>query len=70
MNLITHGIRKQTAINALARLDCQLAGIPPRRFRIVGRQTGKTTQFNLFMWRIAKERAYLKNVIDDSEVSK
>lgn len=64
MNLITHAIRKQTAIDALARLNAGLASIPPKRFRMTGRGSGKTTRVNRWLWRVSAERAYLENVIN------
>lgn len=64
MNLITHAIRKQTAIDALARLNAGLASIPPKRFMMAGRRLGKTTRVNQWSWRVSAERAYLENVIN------
>lgn len=63
-NLITRAIRKQTAIDALARLDDALASIPPKRFIRAGRMCGKTTRVNQMVWHIANERAYLESVIN------
>lgn len=64
MNLITHAISKQTAINALARLNAGLASVPPKRFMMAGRGCGKTTLFDQWLWRVSAERAYLENVIN------
>lgn len=63
-NLITHAIRKQTAIDALARLNAGLASIPPKRFMSAGRQLGKATRHGQWLWRVNAERAYLKSVIN------
>ena len=64
MNLITHAIRKQTAIDALARLNAGLASIPPKRFMIAGRQHGFTRYHMQWLWRVNTERAYLENIIN------
>lgn len=63
-NLITHAIRKQTAIDALARIDAGLASIPPKRFMMAGRMCGKTTRIHQMIWRMNAERAYLESVIN------
>lgn len=54
MSLITRAIRKQTAIDALARLDARRASVPPMSFILDDR----------IIWRIANERAYLASVIN------
>lgn len=64
MNLITHAIRKQTAIDALARLDADIDSVPPERFLAAGRRLGKTTHIGRMIWRIANERAYLESIIN------
>lgn len=64
MNLITHAIRKQTAINALARLNAGIASVPPKRFMMAGRQHGFTRYHMQWLWRVSAERAYLENVIN------
>lgn len=64
MNLITHAIRKQTAINALVRLNAGLASVPPKRFMMAGRSSGKTTRVNQWLWRVSAERDYLESVIN------
>lgn len=63
-NLITHAIRKQTAIDALARVDAELASIPPKRFIMAGRQHGFTRYHMQWLWRVNAERAYLESVIN------
>lgn len=65
MNLITHAIRKQTAIDALARLNAGLASIPPKRFMMAGRQHGFTRYHMQWLWRVNAERACLENVINE-----
>lgn len=64
MNLITHAIRKQTAIDALARLNAGLASVPPKRFIVSGRSSGKTTRVNRWLWRVSAERTYLESIIN------
>lgn len=64
MNLITHEIRKQTAIDALARLNAGLASVPPKRFMMAGRQHGFTRHYMQWLWRVSAERAYLESVIN------
>lgn len=54
MNLITHAIRKQTAIDALTRLDARRASVPPMNFILD----------DCIVWRIANERAYLESIIN------
>lgn len=65
--LITQAIRKQTAIDALARLDAGLASVPPKRFMMAGRMLGKTTRISQMIWRLANERAYLDGVINKDD---
>lgn len=65
LRIITHAIRKQTAIDALTRLDNRLASVPPSRFRMAGRMYGKTTRINQMIWRINNERAYLESVANE-----
>ena len=65
MNLITHAIRKQAAIDALARLNAGLASIPPKRFMMAGRQCGFTRYHTQWLWRVNAERAYLESVINE-----
>lgn len=64
MNLITHAIRKQTAIDVLARLNAGLASIPPKRFIMAGRRLGRTTTTMKWMWSNYNKRAYLESVIN------
>lgn len=64
-NQITRTIRKQTAIDALARLNAGLANIPPKRFMMAGRQLGFTRSHMQWLWRVNTERAYLENVINE-----
>jgi len=63
-NLITHAIRKQTAIDALARLNAGLASVPPKRFMMAGRQHGFARCHMQWLWRVNAERTYLENVIN------
>ncbi|MGO2504830.1 MAG: hypothetical protein ACTH7L_01805 [Psychrobacter alimentarius] len=63
-NLITRAIRKQIAIDALARLNAGIASQIPKRFMMTGRSSGKTTLFDLWVWRVSAERAYLENIIN------
>lgn len=63
-NLITHAIRKQTAIDALARLNAGIASQIPKRFMMTGRSSGKTTRVNQWLWRVSAERAYLESIIN------
>lgn len=63
-NRITHAIRKQIAIDALARLNARLASIPPKRFMMAGRQNGFTRFHMQWLWRVNAERVYLESVID------
>lgn len=65
MNLITHAIRKQTAINELARLNAGIASQLPKRFMMTGRGSGKTTLFDQWVWRVSAERAYLESIINE-----
>lgn len=65
LRIINHAIRKQTAIDALARLDEQLASMSPNQFRMAGRMCGKTTRVNQMIWRINTERAYLESVANE-----
>lgn len=64
-NLITHAIRKQTAIDALARMDAELASIPPKRFMMAGRRLGFTGYHMQWLWRVNAECAYLESVINE-----
>lgn len=65
INLITHAIRKQTAIDTLARLDNRLASVSPKRFMMAGRQCGFTRYHTQWLWRVSAERAYLESVINE-----
>lgn len=64
MNLITHAIRKQIAIDELARVDTELASLPEGYFYSAGRQFGRTTTTMKWMWSNYNKRAYLESVIN------
>lgn len=64
-NLITHAIRKQTAIDTLARLNAGLASIPPKRLMMAGRRHGFTKYHTQWLWRVSAERAYLESVVNE-----
>lgn len=64
-NPITHAIRKQTAIDDLARMDAELASLPKGYFYSAGRRLGKTTTTMKWMWSNYNKRAYLESVINE-----
>lgn len=67
MNLITHAIRKQTAIDALARMEAELASLPKGYFYSAGRRNGKTITTMKWMHAIYTKRAYLENIISKDD---
>lgn len=63
-NLITHAIRKQIAIDELARMDAELATLPEGYFYCAGRRLGKTTATMKWMWSNYNKRAYLESIVN------
>lgn len=64
MNLITRAIRKQIAIDELARMDAELASLPEGHFYSVGRRNGKTSATMKWVHANYTKRAHLESIVN------
>lgn len=64
INAVTRAIRKQIAIDELARMDAELASLPKGYFYSAGRRLGRTTTTMKWMWSNYNKRAYLESIIN------